>query len=96
MHDIARPAAKDCVELVLARWRKARVAALLEADEFLIAVVPATGPLIEVAAYRSLIPNLWGADFICRRTESGIHPRDFGVLGDIDHSHRGADPQPAI
>ena len=75
---------------------KHRVPALLEADELLVAEVPAPRPLIEIAADRPLIADLRRADFDRRRDDRGIQPRDVGVLGQIDHLHGRADPQAAV
>ena len=75
--------------------REAPVAALLEADELLVAEVPAARPLVEVAADGPLVPDLRRADFDRRRRDRGIQPRDLGVLGDVDHLHRRADAQAA-
>ena len=77
-----RAAAEDGVELVLARRREAGVAALLEADELLVAEVPAARALIQVAADGSLVADLRRAHFDRRRRDRRIHAPDLGVLGD--------------
>src|SRR5205085_1658299 len=50
MHDEARAAAENGVELVLARDREAGGASLLQAVELLVAEIPAARTLIEIAA----------------------------------------------
>ena len=76
--------------------REAAVAALLEADELLVAEVPAARPLIEVAADGALVADLRRADFDRRRGDRRIQPRDLRVLGEVDHLHRRADLQAAV
>src|SRR6476620_5799618 len=93
MHDEARAASEDRVELVLACRGEALIAALLEADELLVAEVPATRALIQVAADSPLVPNLRCADFDRGERDCGIQLGDLWMLGQVCHLHRGADFQ---
>src|SRR5204863_2052198 len=57
MHDVARTAAEDRVELILAGEREALIAAGLVARKS-VAVVPAPRPLADIAGDRSDVANL--------------------------------------
>ena len=98
MDDVARAAAEDGVELVLAvHGEKQRVAALLEADELLVAEVPAARPLVEVAADRALVADLRRADFDRRRArppDTAARPRACSARSTIFIA--GADLQAAV
>src|SRR5207248_5686936 len=96
MHDVRRPVAENGMELILTRGCETGVAALLEADELLVAVIPAPRPLIDVAADSALIADLRRADVARRFDERRIQLRDLRVLGEIDDFHRGADLQAAL
>ena len=71
--------------------REAGGAALLEADELLVAEVPAARPLIEVAADGALVADLRRADLDGRRGDRRIHLGDLCVLGQVVDGHRRAD-----
>src|SRR5215472_2218055 len=96
MHDKTRAPAENRVKLVLARNGEARVSALLEADELFIAEVPATRPLIEIAAHGRLVPNLRRPNFDGRGADGRIHPSYLCVLGKVNHLAGGADPKSAV
>src|SRR5689334_21076644 len=96
MDDVAGAAAEDGVELVFTLRRETPVAALLVADELLVAEVPAARTLVDVAADGSLISDLRRADFDLLGRDGRIQAADLGVLRDVDHSHRGPDPQAAV
>src|SRR4029078_1231482 len=93
MHDEAGAAAEDSLELVLARGREAPVAALLEADELLVAEVPAAWPLVEIAADGTLIAHLRRADFYRGGRDRRVHARDIGMLREIHHLDGRAEAQ---
>src|SRR5689334_7557402 len=95
MDDEAGPAAEDRVELVFSLRRETDVPPFLEADELLVAEVPATRALIEVAADGSLIADLRRADLDCGMRDRRVQLGDLGVFGKVDELHRGANLQPA-
>src|SRR4029450_7107444 len=96
MNDVARTVvAEDGVVLILAVHGEAARAALLVADELFVAVVPAAGALIDVAADRRLVPDLRRADLDGRRRHRRVEPGDLRLLGEIDDLHRAAHPQTA-
>src|SRR6516165_2381830 len=84
------------MELILARRREAAIAALLEADEFFIAEIPAARALIDVASDSAGIPDLRRSDFSGCGCKQWIRPRDFLVLDEVDDLHRGADFHAAV
>src|SRR5215471_15449047 len=92
MHDVARSAvSENRVKLILAGRREAAISALLEADEFFIAEIPAARTLIDVAADGSGVPDLRGSDLSGSRGKRRIRPRDLLVFDQIDDLHRRAD-----
>ena len=85
MDDVARAVvAEDRVILVLAGRREAAVAALLEADELLVAEVPAPRPLIDVPADRTLVADLRRPDLPRRVDDCGVQFRGLCVLREVD------------
>src|SRR5262249_57314118 len=87
--------AEDGVVLVLAGRREAAAAALLEADEFFAAEVPAARTLVDVAADRSLVADLRRPDFARRDRHRRIESAHLRVLGEVDDLHRRTDLQAA-
>ena len=94
--DVAGTAAEDRVVLVLAVHGEAARAALLQAVELLVAVVPAARTLVQVAADRADVADLRRADFFRRLRQSGIHPRGLRVGREIRERDRRADAQSAV
>src|SRR5207244_5766898 len=83
MHDVARPAAEDRVELVLAGGGEALAAAVFEARKP-VAVVPAPRPLADVAGQGGDVADLWRAHAVGglrqdRRRMIGCRLRDSSV-----------------
>src|SRR5690606_40401243 len=84
------------VVLVLAVDREAPRPALLQARELLVAEVPASRPLQQVAAHRAEVADLRRADFAGRLRQGAIlapYPR-MGL--EVDEPGGGADPEAAF
>src|SRR5205085_1729813 len=79
-----RAAPEDGVVLVLALRGVALAAALLDALDPLVPVVPAARPLTEVAADRAHIPDLGRGDRVRGLSQRGVGAPDDGMLLDLD------------
>src|SRR5215831_16370922 len=85
MHDVARSiVSENGMKLILARRRKAAVAALLETDEFFIAEIPAPGTLIDVPADGSGVSDLRRPDFSRSAGKRRVRSRDLLVFHQVD------------
>src|SRR5205085_1456955 len=82
MDDIGRSTTQYGVILVLTIHGVALCAALLQAEHMLVAIVPATWPLAEVAADRTYIADLRRSDNERRVRESGVARLDALILRD--------------
>src|SRR5260370_21630608 len=90
MHDVARPASEDGVELVLACGRKAVRAAVLETRKA-IAVVPAPRALADVARQSPDVADLRCADAFCRRRQYSVTAADRRVVSKRIQGDQAAD-----
>src|SRR5262249_61765404 len=97
MHDVTRPVvSENRMKLILAGRREAAIAALLEADEFFIAEIPAARTLIDVAADGSGVPDLRRPDLSGSAGERRVQARDLLMLQKINYLHRRADLHASI
>src|SRR4030095_4043771 len=80
----------------LAVHGKAARSALLQARELLVAEIPATWPLIEVAADGPGVANLRRAASLRGLHERGVQARDVGIRHEIGERDRGANAQASI
>src|ERR1700675_340869 len=90
MHDVTRSAAKNRVELVLARRREALVSAILQARKA-VAVIPAPGPLANVTRQSAGIADLGRSDALGRFRQHGVLFADLRVVAKRIQRNQPAD-----
>ena len=96
MHDEATIATGHAQVFAHTLHRIAPVAAALQAYGEGMAVVPAAGPLVEVAAQGAEVAHLRGRQACGRLGQGGVAAADAGVGGDVGDGGQRADAEAAI